>query len=79
MVGGLHVESDLLALVVASRSSNLGSVQGGDVALDSIWVLSLEVDIVNGELVVEPLNLAVNLVFWNPGAGFDESLDYGTR
>lgn len=48
-------------------------------ALDSIWVLSLEVDIVNGELVVEPLNLAVNLVLWNPGAGFDESLDYGTR
>lgn len=47
MICGLHVESDLLALIFASRRSDLGSVEGGDVALDGLGGLGLEVDIVN--------------------------------
>ena len=47
MVCGLHVESYLLALIFASRRSDLGCVERGDVALDGLGCLGLEVDIVD--------------------------------
>lgn len=68
-----------MALVMASCCSDLCGIQRGDVALDGVWVLSLEVDIVDGELVVEPFDLAVDLVFWDPRASSDELLDCEIR
>jgi hypothetical protein len=47
VVCGLHIESDLLTPVFASGGSDLGSVEGGDVALDGLGGLGLEVDVVD--------------------------------
>ncbi len=60
---------------MASGRCNLGGVEVCDVRLDGLWGLGLEVDIVNGELVVEPLDLAADLVFRDPGTSLDQPLD----
>lgn len=75
MIRGLHVESDLLALIFAGGGSHLGSVEGGDVALDGLGGLGLEVDIVDAKVLVEPLDLGIDVVLGDPGALNDQSLD----
>lgn len=75
MICGLHVESDLLALIFASRRSDLGGVERGDVALDGLGCLGLEVDIVDAKVLVEPLDLDIDVVLGDPGALDDQSLD----
>lgn len=75
MVVSLHVQSDLLLLVLASEGSNLGGVEGGDVAGDDIGGLKLEVDIINAKVLVEPLNLLINLGFRDVASSPDQRLD----
>jgi hypothetical protein len=67
MILRFHVESDLLALVLTSESRNFGCVKGGDVTRDSINALELEVDIVDSEIVVEPIDLLVDELLRYPG------------
>jgi hypothetical protein len=67
MVLGFHVQSDFLALVHTSESRNLGGVEGGDIASDGINALDLEVDIVNSEIVVEPIDLFIDEILRYPG------------
>lgn len=75
MIRCLHVESDLLALLFASGRGHLGSIEGGDIALDGLGGLGLEVDIVDAEVFVEPVDLIVDVVLGDPGAFDDQSLD----
>jgi len=73
MIGSFHVESDFLALVFASSSSYLCRVEGSNVARDGFRRLGFEIDIVNAEIIVEPFDLAINVICWDPG-GFQNGL-----
>ena len=75
VVAGLHVKADLFLLVLAGRGSDFGSIQGGDVAGDDLGGLNVEVDIIDAQLLVEPLNLVVNLALGDETSSLDDLLD----
>jgi hypothetical protein len=55
--------------------SNLGGVEGGDLVGNDIGGLDVEVNIVDAQLLVEPLNLLVNQGLGEPAALLDDGLD----
>jgi len=75
VVASLHIQTDLLLLVLASEGSNLGGVERGDVAGDDIRGLKLEVDIIDAKVLVEPLNLLINLGLRDEASSSDQRLD----
>ncbi|KAI6776717.1 hypothetical protein HG530_000662 [Fusarium avenaceum] len=72
VVVSLHIESDLLLLILTSEGSNLGGVEGGDVAGDDIRGLKVEVDIIDTKLLIEPLDLLVNLGLWDKASSLND-------
>lgn len=80
MVVGLHVETNLLLLVLADRGSHLGGVQRGDLVGDGVGDFDLEVDVINAELFVEPVDLLIDDGLGHPTTLLDDLLDCsGTR
>jgi len=65
VVIGLHVEADLLLLVLSGIGGDLGSVERGNVAGNDSRGLNVEVDIINAQLLIEPLNLLISLGLWD--------------
>jgi hypothetical protein len=61
VVVSLHVEANLLLLVLLSGGGHLGSVQRGGMAGYDGGSLNVEVDIINAKLLVKALNLLINL------------------
>ena len=77
VVSRLHVEADLLALVLAGQGGDLGGVQRGDLAGDGQGLLQVEVDVVDAELFVEELDLVVHLGLRDDTRLEEEPLDCG--
>lgn len=75
VVLSLHLEADLLTLILAGESGDLGRVQRHDVAGNHLGLLNGEVHIVDAQLVVEPMNLLVDQRLGNPGSLEDDGLD----
>lgn len=69
VVGRFHVQADLLLLVLPGKGGNLGRVERGDIARNGVDALELEVDIVDAEGVVEPLDLLIDEVVGDPRTG----------
>lgn len=75
VVLSLHVEADLLALVLTGESGDLGGIEGGDLSGNDIRALNAEVDIIDAELLVEPVNLLINERLGNPAGLGDNGPD----
>lgn len=71
----LHVQSNLLDLVFSGIRRNFGSIEGGDVGDDGLDIFGLEVYVVNAEFIVEPVDLIVDKLWWDPTAFFNETLN----
>lgn len=67
VIFSFHIQSDLLALVLASKSCNLGCIKRCDVAGNGIDGLELEVYIIDSKRAVEPFYLFVDKLLWYPG------------
>lgn len=65
-----------MTLVLASKSCNFGSIQGGDAAGNGINAFELEVDVVDAKFVVIPSYLLVDELLGYPGAALKLSLDW---
>ena len=75
VVLSLHVKADLLALVLTGESGDLGGVEGGDLSGNNFRALNAEVDIIDAELLVEPVNLLINESLRNPAGLSDNGPD----
>jgi hypothetical protein len=75
VVLGLHVQADLLALVLAGKGGDLGGVEGGNLAGNDLRGLDVEVNIINAELFVEPADLVLDQRLGDPATAQDDILD----
>lgn len=75
VVVGLHIEADLLLLVLSGKGGHLGSVQRRNVTSDDDWSLNGEVDIVDAQLLVEVFYLLIDLRVGDEAGSGDDLLD----
>ena len=76
MVTSLGFQSYIaLRILSPGVGSNLSSIESNDVFGDGIWRFDLEVDIVDTNFVVEPVDFLSDMVFRNPASLCDGFLD----
>lgn len=76
VVLGLHIEANLLALVLAGVGGDLGGVEGSNLVGNDLGGLDAEVDIIDAELLVEPAGLLVDEGLGDPAIAEDDTADW---